>query len=72
MEPETNAQNVVVRFPDESRDFQFPDDPLAEGDVIWHEGERYRVRDIASRDGAGPIATVEIESHGLGDNPGSE
>ena len=67
-----NAQDVVVRFPDEIRDFRFAEDPLAEGDVIWHEGERYRVLHIASGDGAGPIATVEIESHGLGDNLGSE
>jgi hypothetical protein len=72
MEQDGNAHNVVVRFPDESRDFRFPEDPLEEGDVIWHEGERYRVLHVASQDGAGPVVTVEVESDALGDKLRSE
>ena len=72
MEQKANTGSVVVRFPDGSRDFRFPKDPLTEGDVIWHDGERYRVLHVASGDGAGPVVTVEIASDGLRDNLHSE
>lgn len=55
-------RNVVVRFPDGSRVFRYPEEPLAEGDVIWHEGERYRVLHIGTDDGVNPVVTVEPDS----------
>ena len=72
MEQNANTRNIVVRFPDGSRDFRFPEDPLEEGEVIWHQGERYRVLHVAAGDGAGPVVTVEIDSDGLGDKLRSE
>jgi hypothetical protein len=72
MEQGASIRNVVVRFPDGTRDFRFPEDPLEEGDLIWHEGERYRVLHVASGDGAGPVVTVEVDSDGLGDKLRSE
>jgi hypothetical protein len=59
--------SVVVRFPDGSREFRFPESGLKEGDVIWHDGQRYRVVHVGSEDGEQPIATVEPESDDLGD-----
>ena len=64
-EKASSRKNVVVRFPDGSSDFAFPDDPLEKGDVIWHEGERYRVLHVASGDGAGPVVIVEAGSGAL-------
>jgi hypothetical protein len=64
--------SVVVHFPDGSREFRFPSHPLKEGDVIWHEGQRYRVIHVASDDGDNPSVTVELESDDLGDTLRSE
>jgi hypothetical protein len=58
--------SVVVHFPDGSREFRFPPEPLKEGDVIWHEGARYRVLHVTS-DGDSPAVTVERESDDIGD-----
>lgn len=63
---------VVVHFPDGSREFRFPAEPLKEGDVIWHEGERYHVIHVASDDPDRPVVTVELEPEDLGDTLGSE
>jgi hypothetical protein len=59
--------SVVVRFPDGSREFRFPEKALEEGDVIWHEGQRYRVVHVGSDDGENPVVTVEPESDDIGD-----
>jgi hypothetical protein len=66
------AVSVVVRFPDGSREFRFPPEPLKEGDVIWHEGRRYRVIQIESEESDRPVVTVELDSDDLGDLLGSE
>jgi len=65
-------RNIVVRFPDGSRDFRFPEEPLNEGDVIWHDGQRYRVLHVGTDDGGNPVATVELDSEDLGDLLDSE
>jgi hypothetical protein len=44
-----------------------PDDPLKEGDVIWHDGQDYRVIHVSQGDGAGTTVAVEAQSDGLGD-----
>jgi hypothetical protein len=59
--------SVVVHFPDGVKEFRYPPEPLKEGDLIWHEGERYRVLHVTSDDGAGPSVTVERESDDIGD-----
>ena len=64
--------SVVVHFPDGNREFRYPPEPLKEGDVIWHEGERYRVIHVASDNGSRPSVTVELDSEDMGDLLGSE
>jgi hypothetical protein len=59
--------SVVVHFPNGSKEFRFPPEPLKEGDVIWHEGARYRVLHVASHDGESPSVTVEREPDNIGD-----
>ena len=58
---------VIVHFPDGDREYRFPEEPLKEGDVIWHAGERYRVIHVAADDPARASVTVELESDDLGD-----
>jgi hypothetical protein len=60
-------RSVVVRFPDGSREFRYPEKMLKEGDVIWHDGRNYRVVGVFSEDGHGPVVTVEAEPEDLGD-----
>jgi hypothetical protein len=65
--------SVLVRFPDGSREFRYPPEPLKEGDIIWHEGKSYRVLSVTSDDGGGrPTVTVEPDSEDLGDLLNSE
>jgi hypothetical protein len=59
--------SVVVRFPDGSKEFRYPENALQEGDVIWHEGKRYRVVHVGSDDSGRPVVTVEPESDDLED-----
>ena len=59
--------SVVVRFPDGSREFRFPEKMLEIGDVVWHDGERYRVVHVAGDDEDRPVVTVEPEPDDLGD-----
>ena len=61
----------VVRFPDGSKEFRFPEKMLEEGDVVWHEGERYRVVHVTTDDG-NSSATVELDSEDIGDLLSSE
>ena len=58
--------SVVVRFPDGSREFRFPEKMLEVGDVVWHDGERYRVVHVATDDDD-PVVTVEPEPDELSD-----
>jgi hypothetical protein len=58
--------SVVVRFPDGSREFRFPEKMLEVGDVVWHDGEPFRVVHVTGDDDT-PVVTVEPESDELGD-----
>ena len=60
-----------MRFPDGSKEFRYPQKMLEEGDLVWHEGERYRVVHVASDDGNSSV-TVELDSENLGDLLSSE
>jgi hypothetical protein len=62
----------VVHFPDGTREFRYPPKPLEDGDVIWHEGQRYRVIHVATNDGNMSSITVELDSEDIGDLLGSE
>jgi hypothetical protein len=44
----------------------FPANPLKEGDVIFHDGTRWRILSIVQNDGGPQTATVEPERDGLG------
>ncbi len=64
--------SIVVRFPDGTKEFRFPEKMLAEGDVIWHDGERYRVISVSADDGRHAVVVVELESPTIGDTLMSE
>jgi hypothetical protein len=59
---------LIVRFPDGTREFRYPDRPLEVGDAIWHDGVRYHVVSV-SEDAEGDQLTVTVEpdAEGLGD-----
>ena len=59
---------LIVRFPDGTREFRYPDTPLQVGAAIWHDGVRYHVVSV-SEDAEGDQLTVTVEPHaeGLGD-----
>ena len=61
-----------MHFPDGSREFRYPDEPLEEGDVIWHEGQRYRVLHVGTDEGGNHVVTVEPDSEDLEDLLDSE
>ena len=50
----------------------FPSKPLELGDIVWHEGRRYRVVHIGTDPGDNPVVTVEPEPDNLGDLLNSE
>ena len=52
--------SVVVHFPDGHREFRYPGAKLTEGDVIWHEGKRYRVISTSLDDRGNAVAIVEL------------
>lgn len=57
--------SVVVHFPDGSREFRYPPTPLKDGDIVWHEGKRYRVIHVSS-EGTRATVTVELDSDDVG------
>ena len=63
--------SIVVRFPDGTKEFRFPESLLEQGDVIWHAGERFRVVNVNTDDSDRPVVSVERDA-GLGDTLRSE
>ena len=59
------ARLLVVRFPDGSKEFRYPQTLPEEGGVIWHDGDRYRVVNITVDDDQASMV-VEADS-GIGD-----
>lgn len=59
--------SIVVHFPEGSKEFRLPAEPLKAGDVIWDAGARYRVVHVAHDDSARPAVTVERDSEDIGD-----
>jgi anti-anti-sigma factor len=64
---EEDIRSLIVYFPDGTKEFPYPLQPLAEGDVVWHDGERYRVLSVLQEDGRPLTVTVEPDSEKLGD-----
>jgi hypothetical protein len=54
--------SITVRFPDGAKEFRFPEKLPVEGDVLWHEGQRFRVISIQSTDDQHAIVIVEADS----------
>ena len=64
---------LIVRFPDGSREFRYPDHPLEVGDGIWHDNVRYHVVSVSANDGGDQLTvTVERDAEGIGELLGSE
>lgn len=64
---------LIVRFPDGSREFRYPETPLGVGDAIWHDNVRYHVISVTENDGGDQLTvTVERDAEGVGDLLGSE
>jgi hypothetical protein len=64
--------SIVVRFPDGTKEFRFPEKMLEEGDAVWHDGQRFRVVVSVSTDGADQaVVVVELDS-GIADTLRSE
>ena len=66
------SEVLVVRFPDGSREFRYPEKMLEKDDVIWHEGARYQVVSIGTDGDSKTVAIVEPESPSLGEMLKSE
>ncbi len=64
---------LIVRFPDGTREFRYPEQPLEVGNAIWHDGTRYHVISI-SEDAGGDQLTVTVgpDPESLGDLLSSE
>jgi hypothetical protein len=58
--------SLLIRFPDGTKEFRYPGKELVEGDVVWHDGEHYRVVTVTTDERDRVTATVEADS-GLGD-----
>jgi hypothetical protein len=63
--------SMVVRFPDGSKEFRYPEKMLVEGDVVWHDGERFRVVSVNTDEKDSTVVIVEAFS-GIGDMLRSE
>ena len=59
--------SVVVHFPNGSREFRYPPEPLKAGDFVFHDGQRYRVLHVSQDGGGRASVTVEPDSDDLGD-----
>jgi hypothetical protein len=64
---------LIVRFPDGSREFRYPDHALEVGSAIWHDNVRYHVISVSEdADGDQLTVTVEPDAQSLGDVLSSE
>lgn len=58
--------SILVRFPEGDREMRYPKNPLQEGDVVQHDGDRFRVISVSSDNGH-DVATVELVPDDLTD-----
>jgi hypothetical protein len=57
--------SVIVRFPDGSKEFRYPEKGLEEGDVISHGGSRYRVVSVETDGDRHNVIVAAAEPDGL-------
>jgi hypothetical protein len=57
--------SISIRFPNGSREFRYPERPLEVGDVLHHDGERYRVLNVSNNDDGRDRATVALIAEDL-------
>jgi hypothetical protein len=63
----------IVRFPDGTREFRYPEHPLKDGDAVWHDGVRYHIVSVSEdADGNQLTVTVERDPETIGDVLSSE
>ena len=72
MATERGRVGVVLRFPDGTKEFRYPGKDLEEGDVVWHDGRRYRVVGASTDEMDRQIVLVEADSDSPGDLLSSE
>jgi len=59
---------LIVRFPDGTREFRYPERPLVEGDTLWHDNVRYHVVSVSEDAGGDQVnVTVEPDAQSIGD-----
>ena len=64
---------LIVRFPDGTREFRYPERPLEVGDAIWHDNVRYHVISVTEdAEGDQLTVTVEPDVESISDLLGSE
>jgi hypothetical protein len=63
--------SMVVRFPDGTREFRYPENVPGAGDLMWHRGEPFRVVSV-NEDGGRVVVIVETTSQAIGDQLLSE
>lgn len=63
---------IIIRFPDGTREYRYTGRDVQEGDVIWHDGQEWKVLAVISNDGRPQTATVELDSDDLIDTLRSE
>jgi len=64
---------LIVRFPDGTREFRYPERPVEVGDAIWHDNVRYHVISVTEdAEGDQLTVTVEPDVESIGDLLGSE
>ena len=64
---------LIVRFPDGTKEFRYPERPLTVGDAIWHDNVRYHVVSVRENDEGDQLTvTVEPDPESIGDLLSSE
>jgi hypothetical protein len=59
---------LIVRFPDGTKEFRYPEQRLEVGDAIWHDGTRFHIVSISENGDQDQLTvTVEPDPQGLGD-----
>ena len=56
------STSLVVRFPDGTKQFRFPNQMPEAGDALWHDGEHYRVISVSADENGAWSLVVESDS----------
>ena len=64
--------SICIHFPDGSKEFRYPKIKIREGDVLIHDGVRYRVTSVSDNGDGRDAATVQLIPEGILDMLSSE